>query len=54
MPKPNGYGWLHTTVVQKVSALRYRSVQSAIHYVAEPGIAAHWKYKAHGESHLSL
>lgn len=52
MPKPNGYQSLHTTVLSKQFTENGRTIPfevqirtNAMHYKAEFGIAAHWKYK---------
>jgi (p)ppGpp synthase/HD superfamily hydrolase len=58
VPKPNGYRSIHTAVIASSGSREGQRVEVQIrskemHEVAERGLAAHWRYKARGQSDRS-
>jgi len=50
VPKENGYKTIHTTLFSEEGILETQIRTEEMHKLAEYGVAAHWKYKAGGDS----
>jgi RelA/SpoT family (p)ppGpp synthetase len=50
VPKENGYKTIHTTLFSEEGILEAQIRTEEMHKLAEYGVAAHWKYKAGGDS----